>query len=371
MFMLKPTKGRLRGVDIPLNSIDFWNLAGRAGRLGKDYEGNVFLINLSTWVDNPLKGDRKQTIDPSLSRHLSEKTDDLIGFIRDKKHPSGVKGNEGLECTFVKLFNDYSKGNLDKTLSQVKDRVAEEKIIGITEAVKEAKELINVPDEILDKNITISPYRQQTMLDFLKGEIENDGARSLIPLHPLSYDAYASLLEVFHRIHRYFEQKPESNRRYVYFTMLALRWMRGDPYRGIIENAYRYKKQNRRSGREPKIATIIREVMEDIEQNLRFRYLSYTSCYIDLLREALIRTGNDSYIDRIPNIPLYLEFGASSTTMVSLMGIGLSRTTAHLLSSITPDKEMDSFEALEWLKTLPLESVDLPVICIREIKKYI
>ena len=369
LFMLNPTKGRVKGADKPLTSIDFWNLAGRAGRLGKDYEGNVFLINLDTWIGNPLKGEKRQTIYPSLSRHLCERTDDLIEFIRNKEHPSGEPGNEGVECTFVKLFNDYSKGNLDKTLSQVKDRVGEDKIIEIREAVKEAKEHVNVPTEILDKNITISPYRQQTMLDLLEREIENDGARILIPLHPLSHNAYTSLLRVFRNVHRYFEQRTTES--YRYFAMLAVKWMRGDPYREIIEGAYRYKKGHMKYGRDPSVATVIRNVMEDIEQNLRFRYLNYTSCYIDLLKEALIKTGNSSYVDRIPNIPLFLEFGASSTTMVSLMGIGLSRTTAHLLSSMTPNKGMSSFEALDWLKQLRLESIDLPAVCIREIRKYI
>lgn len=369
LFMLKPTKGQKNHADIPLNSVDFWNLAGRAGRLGKDYEGNVFLINLNTWADNPLKGDMRQTIYPSLSRHLSEKTDDLIKFMKDKKHPSGEPGREGLECTFVKLFNDYTQGNLEKTLSQVKDKISEDKISGITEALSEAKEYINVPHEILEKNITISPYRQQTMIDLLESEIKNKDVISVIPLHPLSTNSYNSILEVFRKISKYFTQR--TDKRYKYLTMLAFKWMRGDTYKEIIEEAYRHKKQNMKSNREPLIGPVIRKVMEDIEQDLRFRFLSYTSCYIDLLKEALNRTGNTLYINRIPNIPLFLEFGASSTTMISLMGIGLSRTTAHLLSSLSLNKEMGSFEALEWLRTLPLEIIDLPLICVREIRKYI
>jgi replicative superfamily II helicase len=43
IFMLKPTKGQ----GTALNSTDFWNLSGRAGRLRKEFQGNIFLSTTS------------------------------------------------------------------------------------------------------------------------------------------------------------------------------------------------------------------------------------------------------------------------------------------------------------------------------------
>jgi len=52
IFIHKPRRGN----DTPIESVDFWNLAGRAGRLGKEFEGNVFLIDYEDWESRPLEG---------------------------------------------------------------------------------------------------------------------------------------------------------------------------------------------------------------------------------------------------------------------------------------------------------------------------
>ena len=54
LFLRRPVTGR----SDPLSSIDFWNLAGRAGRLRKDFEGNIFILDLSKWEKDPLEGSK-------------------------------------------------------------------------------------------------------------------------------------------------------------------------------------------------------------------------------------------------------------------------------------------------------------------------
>lgn len=57
IFMQNPHKGD----DHPIGAVDFWNLAGRAGRLGKDFQGNVFLVDYHEWESSPLSGPRVRT----------------------------------------------------------------------------------------------------------------------------------------------------------------------------------------------------------------------------------------------------------------------------------------------------------------------
>jgi hypothetical protein len=92
-------------------------------------------------------------------------------------------------------------------------------------------------------------------------------------------------------------------------------------------------------------------------------------CYIDLLREALTNTRNPQYIERIPALPLYLELGASSDTAVSLIGLGLSRTTAMLLNEIAPNKDMSRQEATDWLRRQNLNTLPVPEVSLREIRQ--
>lgn len=92
---------------------------------------------------------------------------------------------------------------------------------------------------------------------------------------------------------------------------------------------------------------------------------------IDLLEVALGQTGYEEQIERIPPIPLYLELGACSDTMVSLIGFSLSRITASILADKTVHKGMDRSGVLDWLKRQNLRALNVPHICIREVEELI
>lgn len=370
MFMLKPSKGREWGsnIDVPITSVEFWNLSGRAGRLGKDFEGNIFLVNYNTWGVDPLEDQRQERIRPALAKHLEEHSDKVLEFIKDRKHiDRRGKDQQGLENTFVMLLNDYRDGVLEKRLSQFGPGLNKETKDQISEAVKEASESVKVPAKILKRNITISPFRQQRMLEYLTREIANGGPSGIVPLHPLAGKAYGSIGKMFRRIDLHFEGI--SNRSYEYFTMLAFQWMRGEPLRRLIDEAWRRKKQ--KAIKRVTIGPVIRELMDNIEQGLRFRYLRYSSCYIDLLKFALSEARQEEWVERIPPIPLYLELGACSDTMVNLIGIGLSRITAGIIAERAVNKEMGRSEVLEWLKRQNLRALNVPSVCIREVEELL
>jgi hypothetical protein len=187
----------------------------------------------------------------------------------------------------------------------------------------------------------------------------------VIPIHPLIGAAYNSLLGVFGRIAVCFEHN--SARSYVYFTRLALQWMRGSSLARLIADAYSYDASHRSRG-VPNVSTVIRRVMREIERDLRFRYVKYTNCYNDLFREALGRTGYEHEAISLPMLPLYLELGASSDTMVSLIGLGLTRTTAGVVADRAFRSDMDRAEAERWLRQQPWESMGISPICVREIR---
>ncbi len=99
--------------------------------------------------------------------------------------------------------------------------------------------------------------------------------------------------------------------------------------------------------------------------------MKYTSCYNDLLAEALRTTGFEEYVAKIPNMPLYLELGASSGTMVSLIGLGLTRTTAGVVAGRAANTEMSRPDAERWLRRQNWAGSGLSPIFIREIEQVI
>ncbi len=367
LFMLDPAKGVQWDTreDIPISSVDFWNLAGRAGRLGKDFEGNVFMIDYDRWQSNPLSGNREQTVVPTFYNHITERREELINFIRSAEHPSGKV--EDLENSFVKLFNDFRKGRLDDVIQRSPVKISTAAIKELIEALQEVEKRITMPSAILERHPSVSVYRQQGMFAYLCKRIREDGPDHFIPMHPLNEwaDVHKNYIRLFKRIHSYFQGWPPRDKRHTYFAPLAIRWMRGDALVRLIDDAYQYQVKHRQ--RAPSIATVIRQVLSDIEQDLRFRYVKYMSCYNDILAQALRDCDFEDLVLSIPPIPLFLELGASSKTMVSMIGMGLSRTTAVVLSRIVVDKNMDRKQVMEWLKQRDLETLDISPICIREI----
>ena len=55
-----------------------------------------------------------------------------------------------------------------------------------------------------------------------------------------------------------------------------------------------------------------------------------------MLIASLAGAGQSVPEDAVVDMPIYLELGASSSTMISLISLGLSRTTASILSGMAP-----------------------------------
>jgi DEAD/DEAH box helicase len=368
LFLLDPTKGaRWPSQDAEaISGPEFWNLAGRAGRLGREFEGNVFIIDQSHWKLKLDDTDRLQKITPALDEQVKDKRDELLKFIKKEDHPSGKQ--QALETAFVRMFNEYRRGTLDRTLTKIFGNDINSSA-PLRKAILEAAEKISLPSEITDRHITVSVYRQQEMFDYLKQGIKKQGPDPFIPLHPRTggADAYSRLQTLLHDIHQHFEGLPKSNKSHTFYAQLAWKWMRGTPLPKLISDSLEYKTKH--AAKTPSVGTVIREMMSNIENDLCFRYVKYTRCYIDILRHVLNTSGHSRAASKIPNIPLYLELGASSQTMVSLIGLGLSRTTAGILSDLSPKSDMDTPLAKAWLQRQNLEGLGVPAICIREVQK--
>lgn len=116
---------------------------------------------------------------------------------------------------------------------------------------------------------------------------------------------------------------------------------------------------------------MIRGTLNDIEQEVRFKYFRLTSCYLTLLDHALRQCGMEKFTTSIPALPLFLEVGASSRTMISLMSLGLSRVTASRLAEETLNKDLELGAARQWLAGLDLNKVDISRILADDVRRTI
>lgn len=377
MFILNPTTGRNIYAkkednthrDIPMNSFDFWNLAGRAGRLGKEFCGNIYIINYDGWLAKPLEEGKTKTVDSSINNVIKEHMNDLIRYMRNET--SKLDNETDIEAAAVKLFNDYRNGCLDDTLLKSPIQNDTESKKSIKTLVKEIAETITLPREITETNNTISPNKQQSLYDYLYKNITKKGVERYVPIHPLSeFDiSRESLKFTFARALMHIKG---FNRNVAFsvatpLSATALLWMKGVPLPQLIQNAYDYKKTKTKRG-QPNIAVVIRDTLETIEQDVRFEYVNLTSCYISILKQVLVDLNLIDYIESIPNLPLFLEMGAASKTTLNLLSLGLSRLSASIIREKIPSSNMSEQEIKSWLVRFPPESIGLPEHVIKEIK---
>lgn len=343
LFVCKPRKG---GSD-PLDASEFWNLAGRAGRLGREFQGNVFLIDYDDWDTRPADQGNEVEVQSALKRTLGRDLTALIdcALEADPARESGTVAD--IEAAFARLLSDFTLDRIGTTLDRcgvpAPDR---ERLIA---ALGVARRRVNLPAAVLAASPTVSPLRQQRLANYLTSELSGGGTKrlaELLPRHPRDEDAFRYLCEVFRICHEQILSFTPP-KLHVRMAAIALKWMRGEPLPAIIDE------NHRRSGGAD-IGASIRNTLRDIEEDVRFKYFRLTICYISVLAYVLGTTGHSEYLRSLPALPSFLEVGASDPTMVSFVSLGLSRVVARILTDRTMEKDMDEGRALAWLRSQDL-----------------
>lgn len=361
LVMCAPRKG-----DDWLDGSDFWNLAGRAGRLGREFHGNVYLIDYDGWENKPVSSDRELEITPYLQEALTLRRDDLFATAQTVDPGQETKDSSRLEAALLRLHLDAKAGRLPDTLKRCGIDHQTPEGQHILEVIREADNRVTLPRQVLLASPTVAAFRQQRLYDHLLAKLKREGVSALaelMPLHPKEFGAYQALARMFLLCHDKILSwnAPKAHLR---FAAIAQSWMNGDSMPVIINTNASY------SG-DKSMASVIRGTLNDIEQDVRFKYFRLTSCYLTLLDYALRQCGMEKFTTSIPALPLFLEVGASSRTMISLMSLGLSRVTASRLSEETLNKDLEPTAARLWLGGLNLTKVDISRILADDIRRTI
>ena len=146
--------------------------------------------------------------------------------------------------------------------------------------------------------------------------------------------------------------------------------MRGDSYFDLLKGRIDYSNSKRKRG-SANVNTEARRLFDDIESNVRFKYVKFSKCYNDILSYILKEQGLEEAISSIPPLHFYLELGASSTTMINLIGMGISRTVASQISKVMLNPAMTTEEIRAWLKKQNLYALNLPNNVIAELEEVL
>jgi hypothetical protein len=359
--MFAPEKGRMH----PLESTDFWNLSGRAGRLRQEFQGNIFLIDYDKWKKKPLEGPKDAIVIPAIETSIREQSEALLTVISDSQ-TSGRSDDPNLETTFVRLYTDLKRGELSTTLARIGIGADAPQTAPLASALAEAESMVSIPGEIIRRTPNISAHKQQRIFDHLKAMISlgSNRARAMIPRHPREGEAFQSYADILELCYRLILGIDTSRGLHRFHAVIAKKWMLGIPLPQIIDD------QIVRNS-EKIIQTTIRDTLALVETQIRFQAVRLFGCYINLLTYALTIAGMSDLASSIPTLPLYLEVGASDRTMISLISLGLSRVTAMKLNEMSARKDLDVLGALQWLRSRPPQSLGLSPMLLSEIQAIV
>lgn len=353
IFIRKPTRGRGH----PLDQNDFWNLAGRAGRWGKEYSGNIVCIEPTKWEKEPNPNKSKQIIKRAVDI-IENDSDDLFQFIKDGTPRSVANTRQDLEFAFGYYYLKYINGELEKST------VFHKRLNSI---FPEIIKTITIPTDIIKRNPGISPIAQQKLHDYFLTKL--DTIEDYVPVYPEDDNAVQEYIKLVGRIGKTLaEYSPFLNHSR---SILLVNWMSGKPLAYLIQASIKYYEKDGKNPQNKKLPAIIREVMDNVENYVRFRFAKDSSCYIDILRYVLEKNGRSDLLSRLPQLNLWLEFGVSQKTHLSLLSLGLTRNTVVELTTYITNTVMTKGECLDWLRNQNFEQMELSPIIVEDLKRII
>jgi len=325
------------------SDIDFWNLAGRAGRLTKELSGNIICTRIedkrSRW-QNPekdlivVKNKNIKPIEPLITNGQKNFFRNIEAALTEddftKKNASSNEKN---------VWNHYANIALIHEIRS-DDSALRSNFINKNEAAK------NILQELCSKNSV--PEKILSSYSVIKAKYQNhiyrnEDLEGRILTSDISYDSVLSSLEILCDFYSW--DKEESTGRnpmyrtrdsLKYFAVLMSNWMNSTPLSRMISTSIEYYIK---SGEiwdidqliefKPKnqyhINLVINEIISNIDNILRFKLKNYFGNYYELLVHKLGKELAGS------NWGEFLEYGTTDFRIIELQNIGIPRHLASYL----------------------------------------
>jgi superfamily II DNA/RNA helicase len=361
-------RGPRKGKGHPMEAHDFWNLAGRAGRWGDEFQGNIICIDPqdpSAWPTGvprraryPIKRESDAVIDlgDGLAEYLDRRAIHSVAKLRDSNEFEQV--GSYLLATYLRIGSiaqaDLAKRHKSATIARLDKSLAE------------IASQIEIGPELAARHPGVSALGMQRLLNAFrayKGDVED-----LLPVAVDSQDSYDRFVAIMCLINEHLFPAFAPDLRARLFALVVVNWLKGHSLARMIQRNIEYHKKH---DRPYKLGALIRSTMELVEQVARFLAPKYFSAYVDILNKHLRNIKREDLIETDLDIGIQLEFGVSSRTLLSLMELGLSRMGAVALYERIARDNLDKKGCLDWLREREqlLESMDIPVIIQREIRE--
>lgn len=336
-----------------MNSIDFWNLAGRAGRLAKDMSGNVFCVNLydekGYWKEiNQRSIFRNKKIEEIKPQILSQKNDNLYQNISNYFEGRDYT-NKNLSERKIKIVEIYGNILLFHNLVG-DDSILKNKFIDViskkdknkVSILEKMKTILKITPEILARSITINFNYQNKIVSSknLRSFPKTTNWPDCCTVLNILYDEYEWETTESKGLDKMIMTKKQIN----YYATLMYYWIQSKSLKFIIDRTIKFYEKNHKkiyittndgkkepvnfnSNDDQLVNELINSVIDGIENTLKFKIKNYIANY-----ESLLRNKNRSDIN-LNTWENYIEYGTTDLTLIEIQNFGFSRNVAIFLKN--------------------------------------
>ncbi len=348
IFIKNPRRSRKTKMSVP----DVFNLVGRAGRLGKEFYGNIFYID---WDEAPLKME-DAIVERTIHKILHKNFNEIINALDDDFNNLELEDKDikdSIEATLGYLYTQFIKlGDIRKN-REVQGVYSSQQIEELNQALLRYTQKIKIPKEILEKHPVIYHYSMQKLLEYFESRHPDKPEEYLLNLKDKNKMS-ESIYRFLNRMNKCFNTGISGDKFTWYIAFLIKHWITFQNLSVIIN--LRYKKY-KEIDKDIKIS--IRKSFKDIDDYARYLIPKLLSCYIDVLNFYLEQNGYNDLIYNDDDIEMLLEYGIDNKTQKSMITLGLSRATIIKLFEIVTEAEeflldnidMDEIQVLKWLNT--------------------
>lgn len=356
--------------DEPMSRADFLNLAGRAGRLKYEFHGNVWCVRSNLWDNKSFEGDTLQTITSAMSKVMEDGGSIISNAIDNVFSPTDDK--ELADVAFARFYQEVQRDGFQLSyFSELEGEESNEMLEYNYDKVRRMK--ITIPEELLKLNSGTRPDYIQRLYDFFTQQDDLDDYILHSPYQKGGKARVDRAIEIIIDIFAW----PVTLQYAKLISVMAHQWMTSHSLKSMINYKIRSSHElseliNRGEsiGKiRKKTSSLIRDVLNTLENQVRYNLVRYLKIYRETLVYVLISKGEKGKAEKVENISAYLEFGSCNPTELSLMSLGLSRSTALFLKNKFNFPRDSSPEALiEFLLTKDLNPKNTPEFRLRELK---
>jgi superfamily II DNA or RNA helicase len=327
--------------DDELSELDFQNLVGRVGRVDSRLYGSIYCVEAEDdeWVDEKLEGDAEETVEPATSK-ATDRPDELLDALRSNDLRQIEDGS--LRYTSVLLRSRHLKSDYDVGSYLGKKGVSDSEVTAMKSQLQRSLKDVDIPERLLRRNPTVDPLEQDRLYKLVTDEPE----RWVVANNRGEY-SYDRLLRVTRQLNKIFKFTKDdefginpANREtkhgaIVPIVVVANQWLRGESYRSMIES-----RRDSDSVPDEKIGKAIRNVLDLVNDDVRFVLVKYYGMLADMLEESDYDVGRWA-----ETFDQMLEMGSMNFGELRLMSQGVDRSVALELG-IPPNVD-DVHEYLE------------------------